>query len=440
MQLRRHKEILALRQGLEAPTAFHASNLEVAEISEEIWNLMVPISPRSNPSIAASLPIEVEQREAFQALDSWSNEISTEVHSDPTVQKVNSLTINVTQICNLHCTYCAAGGDGSFGDPLKRISIEKTLPQISFFLNKLSAHSHFHISFLGGEPLLYPEALDMIARFTREEAAKKDITVSFKVTTNGTLINEKILNILDANKINVVVSLDGPAEINDRVRPQKNGQPVTGKIVENLKLLSEHKAQFGKLSVHGVFNKNNMEILKAYEFYQSLGVDFFEFTFAVDENSSELNQAFMSQMSAMAEQAWNQGGEGALRKISNFNHYFQLLDEQQRVENHCGLGKSLLIVDARNRLYSCPWKVGQASDLMGEGTDLHSEKFEAYKESLVVKNNCQSCWARFLCGGGCTYIHQTVGSQGKDTGFCERTRFLVSLSIFYYKKSRETHS
>ncbi|MEK6774391.1 MAG: radical SAM protein [Bdellovibrionota bacterium] len=437
LELRRYKDIVAFRSGVEAPTAFHAKNLEVAEISEELWNHLVPSNLRS------SLPIEIgnstENNEVLQAAEEWLKEENPEVKSGAVEFGIRNLTINVTQICNLHCTYCAAGGDGTYGDPVKKISIEKTLPQVKFFMEKLTEGQSFHISFLGGEPLLYPEAIQMIGEYAMEIGREKNIPVSFKVTTNGTIINEKVLAALKLIKCNIVISIDGPAEINDRVRPQKNKQPITGKITEGLQILLKNKEQLGSIGLHGVFDQNNMEIEKAYEFYLSLGVDWFEFTYAVNEHNDQLNQEYMKKMSLIANKAWNLGQEKELRKISNFNQNFKLLDAQQRVENHCGSGKSLLIVDARNRLYSCPWTVGQASEQMGDGTQLDMSKFAALKESLVEKNNCGTCWARFLCGGGCMFIHhgKTGNKHTKDPEFCERTRFLVSLSIMYYKRSRE---
>lgn len=437
VEIRRYKDIIAVRNGANAPAAFHAQNLEVAEISEELWGELSPIH------FSNSLPVEFEKatqnHEARLAVSDWNNEIAAETKSGKLDFGIRSLTINVTQICNLHCTYCAAGGDGSYGDPIKKISIEKTLPQIQFFVEKLSEGQSFHISFLGGEPLLYPEAIQMIGEYALEIGKKKNISVSFKVTTNGTIINDKALQALKAIKSNIVISLDGPPEINDRVRPQKNGAPITEKIAAGVQILLQNKKDLGSIGLHGVFNKNNMEIEKAYDYYLSLGADWFEFTYAVDEHNETLSRQFMSKMAVIAEKAWNIGAEKELRRIANFDMYFKLLDRQQKVENHCGSGKSLLVMDARNRLYSCPWTVGKPEELMGEGLELNIDKFHALKDSLIEKNNCGTCWARYLCGGGCMFIHKgkTGDKHVKDTEFCERTRFLASLAILYYKSSRE---
>jgi uncharacterized protein len=109
---------------------FHQLNLEVAQLE----NLNSP--------------------ETQEELVEWSLSKNIETLSGNLDQKVTQIILNVTQICNLHCTYCAAGGDGTYGDPVKIISVEKTLPQIRFFIEKLSPNETFYINFLGGEPLL----------------------------------------------------------------------------------------------------------------------------------------------------------------------------------------------------------------------------------------------------------------------------------------------
>ena len=220
LQMRRFKDIVAFRQDKESPVAFHSRNMEMAEISEEAWQSL------SSASFLNADTLDLVQnsgltKEASEELRDWEVSENPEATAIPLKFTIRSLTINVTQICNLHCTYCAAGGDGTYGDAINKISVEKTLPQIRFFLDQLKPGSSFHISFLGGEPLLYPEALKAIADYTLQEGAKKEIAASFKVTTNGTLLTDKNINMLNEIGCAIDVSLDGPAEVNDSRRPDR---------------------------------------------------------------------------------------------------------------------------------------------------------------------------------------------------------------------------
>lgn len=439
MQLRRHKDIVAFKVGsMTSPVAFHARNLEVAQISESAWASMAPTT-FDNGFVMNMEPNEAGvDSSALSSLDRWEQESSLEAKTISLGKTVRSLTLNVTQICNLHCTYCAAGGDGTYGDPISRISVEKTLPQIQFFLSKLQPGEKFSITFLGGEPLLYPEAIQLIGEYTKQVASEKSITTSFMVITNGTLINEKAIAALTAINANITVSIDGAPEDHDKARPQKNGQGSSVAVISGLKKIIENKESLGRINLHAVFSRNNLEVEKAYRFFSDFNVDTYEFTFDITESDSKTTQLFLAEMSCTAELAFGRGGEAELRKIVLFDHYFKALDDQLRTENHCGTGKSLLSLDSNNKIYACPLDVGQKNELIGEGSLLDQTALESLTPALIEKNNCQNCWARFLCGGGCLFAHKnlTGNKHKKHISFCERTRYLIGLAITYYEKSR----
>ncbi len=433
MELRRHKDIIAFKTGGSLPVALHARNLEVAELSNEAWESMSVVD------LASSNPMtELVENEASQTLKLWNLEQNSETKSGQLSFGIRSITLNVTQICNLHCTYCAAGGDGTFGDPQTKISVEKTLPQIKFLLEKIPVGESFHITFLGGEPLLYPEAIELIAEYVNLMTAGRKISTTFSVVTNGTLINDKALQVLTKIKSNVSISIDGPAEINDKTRPQRNGKGSTATVIEGIQKLTAVKDQLGRLILHAVFSKENMQITKAYEFFGQFNVDYYEFTYSVDTSDESSSAMYNEQMKLVADLAYARGGEKELRKITLFDRYFNALDNQQQTENYCGAGKSYLMIDARNQVYTCPWEVGNKKDQVGTGSFIDTEKLEELAKPLIEKNNCQTCWARFMCGGGCMFIHKskTGSKHQKDLNFCIRTRDLISTTILLYKKSR----
>lgn len=419
MEMRRYKDIMAIKEQGKSPVAFHARNLEVAEITEELWDSMQ--GPTINNEIIH-----------------WELEENPEVMGGKLGFNVKSLTINVTQICNLKCEYCAAGGDGTYGDPKTKISIEKTLPQIKFFIDQLKPESHFHISFLGGEPMLYPDLIRAIAEYTQELGTQKKLKLSFKITTNGTLFTEKALFQLASFKPEIVISLDGGKEIQDLYRPSKNNQSSFDEIIKGLQLVQKNRKHIGRLALHGVFHKKYVDLVSTYKLFASLNVDWFEFTYAVAEDDVDSNVEYVEQMRNIAQLAYQTGGEAALRKIQNYNHYFNLLDSQKRLENHCGAGKSFFVIDAKNKIYTCPWLVGKPEEVVGEGSDLNYDKLQFYQDSLVVKNNCESCWARYLCGGGCMFVHESkTGKKNiKNSQFCDRTKQIIATTISYYENCR----
>lgn len=438
MHLRRHKDIVAIKNGTHPAVAFHARNLEVASVSEEVWESMAPTT-FDNGFVMNMEPFEKGvDAEAYSSLEAWQSDVNENTTTKTLGSKVTSITLNVTQLCNLHCTYCAAGGDGTYGDPVARISVEKTLPQIEFFIEKLHSDDYFQITFLGGEPLLYPDAIRAIASYTNKVAETKGVRTHFNVITNATLVNDNVLDILTSLRANVTVSIDGPPENHDRARPQKNGQGSSTAALAGLKLLLSRKKELGKILLHAVFSKNNLEVEKAYRFFRELNVDAYEFTFDIMESDDAANKHFMNEMARVAELAFSSGGEVALRQISIFDSYFKALDDQKRTENHCGSGKSLLSIDSKNKIYACPLDVGQKQNQIGELQNINEQQLVELQSPLIEKNNCQNCWARFLCGGGCLFAHKSLtgNKHRKHISFCERTRYLISLTLLYYEQSR----
>ncbi len=421
MRLQKMGNIIAIESRTGQVTGFHSGKLEVAGLSLDAWKALEEKTPG----------------EALEQLSAWGQELANVVPREKS-QKFQSITINVTQVCNLHCTYCAAGGDGTFGDPVKRISVEKTIPQLKFLLKRVEQGGHFQVTFIGGEPLLYPEGIQILADFVREESKARSITNEFIVVTNGTQFNAKTIPVLKSIKAHLTVSIDGPAEINDVNRPTKGGKGATAQVIKGLQLLLRDKTGLGNIGLSGVFGKNNLDLEKAYDFYKSFDVEWFDFTYDHLETLPEHSRAYTEQVLKMAEKALSTEGEKGLRKIKFFDSLFLRLDLQDRIENYCGAGKSYLVVDARNNLYTCPWLVGEAGEIVGTQDKLFKDKLDSYQAPLIEKNGCQDCWAKYLCGGGCMYIHRNkTGSKHQvDENFCERTRTLMAMGIVYYEQCR----
>jgi uncharacterized protein len=426
MQMKRFDHILALKTPTGSVLGFHSKNLEVAELSEELFSSMSDLS-------------QIQDQEMLDQLLTWNQEHSDQVRSEPIQLKIQSLSINVTQLCNLQCVYCAAGGDGTYGNPQKRISVEQTLPQIDLLMKRLTRGDSFNITFLGGEPLLYPQGILLLAEYAISNAESLGLQVKFNVITNGTLFSEETVSILNSIRSQVTISLDGPAEINDLVRPTKGQKGVTDQVVKGIQFLVKNRKNIPSIGVQGVFGPYNRHPMKAYLFYRELGLDWFDFHYDQENSDAAASLQFAQELSEVGQLALSQEGEAGLRKIKFFDQLLHQLDSKTRIENFCGSGKSYLVLDAKNRAFTCPWSVNNPSEAVGQGLDLPVEKLQPIKNSLISTNNCNECWARFLCGGGCMWAHKkaTGDRHQVDNVYCDRTRTLISAGISYYYQLRK---
>ncbi len=439
MDLRRFKDIIAFKSEQSVSfqdtfVAFHASNLEVAEISEEAFSEMTPITISTGEIPSGQDSIS----EGAKAIASWNEEVNSDVETGKIEFGIRTITINVNQICNLKCAYCAAGGDGTYGEPSNQISVERTLPQIKFFLSRLKRGSKFSIIFVGGEPLLHPKAISAVYEYVTAEAAALEVTPLFSIVTNGTLLTGSTLEIVRSMAVYLTISIDGIKSVNDKVRPTKDGTSSTDLTVKGIESLAQDRGKLLSIGFASVHSIGNEDLVTNYQYLRKFNPDWIEFNYAYAEKSKESQQRYLNDMGKIADLAWSRGGEIELRKIKNFDELFKRLDSQTRIKNHCGAGKSYLMIDAKNKLYTCPWVVGEKDEVVGQNEQLDHDKLSKYAKPLIELNNCGSCWARYICGGGCMYIHRThTGDKHlKDNLFCERTRSLILTALLYYKRAR----
>ena len=128
-------------------------------------------------------------------------------------------TLVMTRDCNLRCEYCPLEHFPSF--------IEKKVLN-SFFQNIINYNNyHIYITLFWGEPLLNKEWILFIYNFLNENSSKFNanwLTITLKIVTNWTLLNDDYLVLLDnLNQINFVdliinLSIDGNKETQLRQR------------------------------------------------------------------------------------------------------------------------------------------------------------------------------------------------------------------------------
>jgi uncharacterized protein len=424
MNLARYQNIVAIKTASGKILGFHARNMQAAQLDDLAWKAL------TQPDASTS--------EAEEELNTWNSEVDPDVLDANIPQEIRSLTVNIAQVCNLKCSYCAAGGDGSYGDPMKQVDLTVFTQQLRFLLKGVSEGGAFRIIFLGGEPLVAPEAIRAIVRFVALEIAGRDIHVGYGIVTNGTLVNAEIAELLASFNCHVTVSLDGPPEINDRNRPTRGGLGSTERTIRGIEQLQKVRDRLGSLSAGAVFGKHHTGVADTYLFLKQFEFDSIKIDFAAGDHDDEASQNYVTEVLRTADLAFTSGGEKELRKLSLFETYFRILDSQTRIHNHCGAGKSHLQVDTRGRFSICQWMVNDPAEEVGHGTELDREKLKAYADPLIELNDCKSCWVRHLCGGGCMMVHKlkTGSKHQKDTDFCTRTRSIIAKGIEYYVEAR----
>ncbi len=436
LELIRSGDVLALRVPATGRViGFHGSEMQVAELAPAMWTAL--LNGQNSPSLSNL------EREALHELSLWKLAKSDwPVATKTSEPAIRSLTINVAQVCNLACTYCAAGGDGTYGSKVKTPDLDRTRNQLATLLALVPAKGRFTITFLGGEPLLHPDIIRAIVRDARLLVAGREIELRFDLVTNGTLVTADIAEMLAEMKTNVTVSIDGAPEDNDKARITKSGRGSSELILKGLAELLKVRERLGSLTAGAVFGSHNMNIIEAWRFLSQFPFDSIKFEFAAEAGDELNSKKFAIAVNEVADLAFAQGGEAELRRLHTFDHLFRTLDEQARVENHCLAGKNHLQLDTEGQFTACQWFVGHKDELIGDETNLNltstNKKLAGFASPLIEKHGCGSCWARHICGGGCMHVNKVkTGNKHKvDQAYCERTRTIIAKGIERYAEAR----
>ncbi len=161
---------------------------------------------------------------------------------------LHALVMNITNQCNLACTYCYEFGADKIATPAgkpKYMDIDTARASVDFLLAQSAERKSVHITFFGGETLMNFRLLRDVVVYARERVAAEGRKVDFSLTTNATLLTDEIIEFLADNAIGVTVSMDGPAELQDKRRVYKSGKGSYAVIEPKLRklLARDHRAR-----------------------------------------------------------------------------------------------------------------------------------------------------------------------------------------------------
>ena len=417
--VRRYQDIVAFRGTSGEITGLNAQNLEIASLDEEAW--------------AAMNDADTWESTAHLELKRWSQETPTPSSTSPNKHSVREFSLNLAQVCDLRCTYCGAAGDGSYGSSKPRADLTLVEKQLRFFIGRLSAGENFRLQFVGGEPLLYPTELKDIAETALQLAAEQKLNLEFSLITNGTRLTPDLADYLAEHQFQVTLSLDGEPEVQDRVRPTRQGRPSSPAVLSGLAELMRVREGLKSLHVNAVMGAHHLDVTGTYLYLRHFDFDLYNFGFAAGPDDHKASPIYLREMTKLAEMVFRQEGINGLARIQPFGRFLRALDSGVPVENFCGAGKSFIHSDTSGDLYACNWFSGDPKEKLGESDQLDEEQRQRWAKPLTEMHDCQSCWARKLCGGGCASVFRakTGSSTQKDDYFCDRMRGLAALSVQY---------
>ena len=378
---------------------------------------------------------ELRKEEMLYAPDIYENVIDFVDAREPVVK---ALCLHIAHDCNLKCKYCFAE-EGEYHGRRALMSYEVGKKALDFLIRNSGNRRNLEVDFFGGEPLMNWQVVKDLVAYGREQEKIHDKHFRFTVTTNGGLLNDEIQEFINKEMDNVVLSLDGRKEVNDRMRPFRNGKGSYDLIVPKFQKLAESRDQ-ERYYVRGTFTRNNLDFSEDILHFADLGFKQMSIEPVVGDESDpyairkEDLPKICEEYDKLAKIMIQREKEG---KGFNFFHFMIDLDGGPCLAKRlsgCGSGTEYLAVTPWGDLYPCHQFVGQEEFLMGNVDEgiVKPEIADDFRSCNVYsKEKCRNCFAKFYCSGGCManayHFHGTIHDT-YDIG-CEMQRKRVECAI-----------
>ncbi len=322
---------------------------------------------------------------------------------------VKALCLHIAHDCNLACKYCFAE-EGEYHGRRALMSLEVGKKALDFLVANSGNRVHLEVDFFGGEPTMNWEVVKQLVEYGRSLEEPNNKKFRFTLTTNGILLDDEMMEYCNKEMSNVVLSLDGRKEVNDKMRPTRNGHGSSYDIiVPKFQKFAESRGQMNYY-VRGTFTHENLDFASDVIHFADLGFRQMSIEPVVAEptDSYAIREEDLPQIcneyDRLAKEYIKRKKEG---RGFNFFHFMIDLNQGPCVAKRlsgCGSGTEYLAVTPWGDLYPCHQFVGNEDFILGnvfEGITKPEICDEFKLCNVYAKEKCRECFARFYCSGGC---------------------------------------
>lgn len=323
---------------------------------------------------------------------------------------LKALCLHVAHTCNLNCSYCFAA-QGKFHGKRGLMSFETGKRAIDFLIENSGYHKNLDIDFFGGEPLMNWDVVKQLVLYGRSIEKDAGKNIRFTLTTNGINIDDDVIEFCNKEMHNVVLSLDGRKEVNDRFRVDMKGNGSYDTIVPKFKKLVEARGD-KSYYMRGTYTHFNTDFVNDIKHMADLG--FRELSMEPVVTSPDSPSFLTEEDLPILMEQYEELAHEMIRRNSEdngFTFYHYMLDLTcgpciyKRISG-CGAGTEYVAVTPWGDLYPCHQFVGDERMKLGdifEGFTAHGKEIsdEFAQVNCYTREGCKDCWAKLYCSGGC---------------------------------------
>lgn len=174
-------------------------------------------------------------------------------------RKMSKIALQLTQNCNFRCKYCIYSDDSSVrqrSHSQQKMSWATAKKAVDFLWEHSIDSPDINIGFYGGEPLIEFPLMKQVVEYSKKKFYGKNLT--FNITSNGTLLSDEIILYMQENNVSLLVSLDGPQEVNDLNRVFADGSGTYQAVIQRIERIREIAPELAKtLQISMVIDPQN---------------------------------------------------------------------------------------------------------------------------------------------------------------------------------------
>lgn len=344
----------------------------------------------------------------------------------PFSDKMTLLILDTTKACNLACKYCFVDAQTKGTE----MTLDIALKSLELVLNYSKCADTLTVEFSGGEPLVNFRLIKEFVPIALQKAEMHGKNLTFSIQTNGTLLNEEVLDFFMKYNVNIGISVDGTKEFHDKNRVYGDGRGSNEIIVENIK----------KLQIKGC-NTSILAVISSPEQYDSV------IEFAQENNISEIRTNLVTKSGrAKGKEEYTIDyekiadkyieiskkileGQIKIRDATLTFFLWNLLLNQPHMcfRSPCGSGTNQISVTSDGEIYPCQgWRnihdkpICNVVDTTGLEVELNGNGRIRELREHNVRNieACKLCdWSAF-CGVCPREIYTEKGTMNERIGYC----------------------
>lgn len=355
---------------------------------------------------------------------------------------IKAMCLNMTHDCNLRCEYCFAS-QGTYNGEKALLSFETGKKAFDFLVKNSGKRRNLEVDFFGGEPLMNFDTIKKLVEYGRSLEEGNNKHFRFTITTNGVLLDDEKVNYINENMDNVVLSIDGRKETNDRMRKTANAKGSYDVIVNNFKNFVNKRGSKDYFA-RGTYTSYNLDFSEDVKHMRELGFDKIsvEPVVAKPEEKYALKEEHIDILKKEYEKLAKYFIESYNNNKFQFFHFNIELDGGPCIYKRsigCGAGTEYVAVTPTGEFYPCHQFVGQEEFIIGNVDEgiTNDEIVNKFKNvSVNEKPVCKNCWAKYYCSGGC---HANAYNFNKDFNIpygvgCELEKKRIECSIYIKAK------